>query len=322
VFTVGLSHSHSLFSLSSLKPFVLSFSDFARSAVRPHPPLLNRPDSTTVFHASPRSFPSNPNPQTDSDSDLSGHPLPSLLSLSSLKSFVLSFSDFPRSTVRPLLPIPRQCFLHSVDPFPVASDREVLASASRRAGLGCIPTAPPSYVLVAAIIKKSRIPVAPTIIIENLAVHLLVGVSSSRCRLQEGRASVASLQLRPFLSSSSASSRKAGSLRLRHHRSRTLRSIFWSMFPVLAAGFKKGGPRPHPYSSALLCLRRRIIKKGRIPTAPTPLIENLAVHLLVGVSSSRCRLQEGRAGLGRIPTAPPFYVLVAGIIKKGRSCRD
>ncbi|RWW02216.1 hypothetical protein GW17_00034698, partial [Ensete ventricosum] len=77
-----------------------------------------------------------------------------------------------------------------------------------------------------------------------------------------------------------------------------------------------------PYSSALLCLRRRIIKKGRIPTAPTPLIENLAVHLLVDVSSSRCRLQEGRAGLGRIPTAPPFYVLVAGIIKKGRSCRD
>ncbi|RRT77796.1 hypothetical protein B296_00007605, partial [Ensete ventricosum] len=72
------------------------------------------------------------------------------------------------------------------------------------------------YVLVAAIIKKGRIPMALTPLIENLAVHLLVSVSSSRCRLHEGRASAASLQLRLFLSSSPASSRKVGSLRLRH----------------------------------------------------------------------------------------------------------
>ncbi|RWW23293.1 hypothetical protein GW17_00012463 [Ensete ventricosum] len=97
------------------------------------------------------------------------------LSLSSLKPFALSLDS---TTVRPFL---------------VASDRGVLASASRRVGLGRIPTAPPFSVLVAYIIKKGRIPTAPTPLIENLAVHLLDGVSSSRCRLQEGRASAASL---------------------------------------------------------------------------------------------------------------------------------
>ncbi|RWW76951.1 hypothetical protein BHE74_00014925 [Ensete ventricosum] len=241
---------------------------------------------------------------SDSDSDLSSHPLPSLLSLSSLKPFVLSFSDFARSTVRPVPLIPRRCFLHPIDPFPVASDRGVIASASGRAGLRRIPTAPPFSVLVVGIIKKGRIPTASIPMIENLAVHLLVGVSSSCCRFQEGRASVASLQLRPLCP------------RRRHHQERSdpygsdtidrepcgASSGWCFQFSLLAS--RRAGHDRIPTAPPFSVLIADIIKKGRIPTAPTPLIENLTVHLLVGVSNSRCRLQEGPASTASLQLRP------------------